>query len=472
MLPGDRTHPAAAGIVFVDLTIAVVIDAVARFRGRENRLRTSDHSIGAIRRPHGARPGNSRRTRLTTSGIAIIGNAIAVVIETIADFRNGLHRGGTNERPERAGLNPGSAKPGQWRHTRSAAAGIAVVDHTVAIVVLIIAYLGRRCAWCARSGHTIHARLRRHATRADAARNGAETIVDGAVAVIVHVVADFELRCARYTCLRKTIDAIVDSLCALPRTATGLSQSIVLRPIAIVIETIAGFHRRKHFARAAPPAAAHARLNAFFAYADAVGPRRARITRLRRAFGTAAAFVRFVDLPVAIFIKTIALRSRRRPGRTRLRNSVGTRIHRDLTDAQPARHRTESIVDLAVAILVLAIANISDAARKHFALACRGPLPIDTLENTTLAFADAVGVRSTGVTGHRFARITHRAAATLATCAAGLSSPGTTLTTPRAALSSQTSGPARRTALTGHAAFAALPGRTSRTAGSGIAAAR
>ena len=189
-----KTQPAAAGIALVGRSIAVVIDTVADLRGRrpgraiEHSTRTNRRTISALTLlPVG-------RAHLAPAGIVLVRRTIAVIVETIASFRLRLLIGIALEGAVAAGGRTGRTNARQTRRARHASARIAVVHHAVAIVVLAIA--------CFSNGHPRRtrnasraARRRAFAAFAQLSRRGAHrtsagiAVVDHAVAIVILVIA-------------------------------------------------------------------------------------------------------------------------------------------------------------------------------------------------------------------------------------------------------------------------------------------
>ncbi len=113
---------------------------------------------------------------------AVVDFAIAVVVESIADFGLGLGSGTSRPVATNTGLYTLAA-------LGRTLAGQTLVDFAVAIVVFAIAIFGF-CAWCGTSA-PFSSRTRLDASAASGRTIACQTVVDLAVAVVVLVVANF-----------------------------------------------------------------------------------------------------------------------------------------------------------------------------------------------------------------------------------------------------------------------------------------
>src|SRR5262249_34048034 len=121
---------------------AVVVDPVARFRPGLHVLHALDRSGAAERGPGRAHPRLAGVARASAAGVALVDLAVAVVVEPVAQLRRGLHALGAGDRGVGASEDAVVADPGQAGGAGPAAAGVALVDLAVAVVVLAVADLG------------------------------------------------------------------------------------------------------------------------------------------------------------------------------------------------------------------------------------------------------------------------------------------------------------------------------------------
>jgi hypothetical protein len=92
LLTGHETLATTTGIAFVDRTIAVIVDTVAVFCTREDRLIARDHATQTDRRSCIANTRLTRGACLTAARITFVGDSITIVVEAIALFGRRLHR--------------------------------------------------------------------------------------------------------------------------------------------------------------------------------------------------------------------------------------------------------------------------------------------------------------------------------------------------------------------------------------------
>src|SRR5262249_1682895 len=144
-----------------------------------------------------------RRARLADLRDPFVDEAVAVVVETVARLRQhaGRHvRHADDATDARAHRDAARAQAEEAGHALQAAAGVALVDVAVAVVVEAVADLGRRLARHAlrRAVHAVHLALLALAERDRHAIGAAAgvALVDEVVAVVVEAVADFRHRLA------------------------------------------------------------------------------------------------------------------------------------------------------------------------------------------------------------------------------------------------------------------------------------
>src|SRR5207247_532398 len=132
-------------------------------------------------------------------------------------------------------------------------------------------------------------------------------------------------------------------------------EAVVDEAVAVVVHPVACLGLRRDGALTRAPRAALTRLDTPDALADPDRRRRAGIARLLRPF---VARTSLVDFAVAVVVEPVADLGHRGQWLARLHLTVFARLHGHLARALAARHRCEAIVDLAVAIVVLAVARL------------------------------------------------------------------------------------------------------------------
>ena len=239
----------ATRIAVIDSGIAIVVEAIAYLGGRHRVLIAHD---AAPRTRRGSSRTNSRLTgiaRRTPARIAIVDGAIAIVVETVAAFRIGENRLSTYERTSRTRRDARRTQSQLTRATRHAAARIALVDRTVAIIVETVANLDARVVVAVARNATVRARRRTGRANAILACIARQTaagiaIVHGTIAIVVEAVARLG-RCGRILIAhdaasrtrRRTrrANALQAGIARQPPTRIA----VVDRAIAIVVETVA-----------------------------------------------------------------------------------------------------------------------------------------------------------------------------------------------------------------------------------------
>jgi hypothetical protein len=133
---------------------------------------------------------------------AVVGKTVAVVVQAVARFGSGLRNLGAVERSERAHAAAGRADALQTRHAVHASAGIALIHLAVAVVVDPVTHFGARHVSNAHEarGHALAFAFaaRTNAVHYDAV--GAPTgiaLIDLVVAVVIEPVAELEVEAAR-----------------------------------------------------------------------------------------------------------------------------------------------------------------------------------------------------------------------------------------------------------------------------------
>jgi hypothetical protein len=239
----------------VGLAIAIVVEAIANvFHG--HRRNTNNRTTHAGRHPVRAFAKLARRAHQTTARIAIVNRTVAIIVDIIADFRSRHHARLAHEHPGDAFGFARTTKPGRSRHTIHPAFGIVIVDDSIAIVINVVTLFWRRILRDAYRRHPARiAVLDRHLTRAHSAGRFAKPVIDGPITIVIDPIAQFES--GQY---------ITDARSPLIRFRT--------------------------------------RLHAVFARADFSRFRRSRITRVDR---TLHARTSLVNLPIAIVIDVVVI---------------------------------------------------------------------------------------------------------------------------------------------------------------------
>ncbi len=205
-LAGYRASATAARITFIDDVVAVIVETIADFVRRKHRLRTERRTILALNRADGA------NTELASNGAhhaacSFVGGSIAIVVDAIACLVLGHRRRIAFEHAHGARRRSCRTSPLKPRHARLAGTRIAIVDHTVAIVVLAVADLGNRHRIrfaLERTGRAIECSLGTCTGQTGVTHDAAAgvTFVGRAIAVVIDAVADFGHRHTWHTGLR------------------------------------------------------------------------------------------------------------------------------------------------------------------------------------------------------------------------------------------------------------------------------
>jgi hypothetical protein len=345
---------------FVDRIVAIVVDAIACLGHWHRGGSTRNRAIATRRRPEGTSAELTRHAGLTAAGITLVGHAIAIVILAVATLGLRHHIRHALERAHRTIERPGRTNPGQHRRAYNAPARIPFVGYTITIVVDAVArFILLR--------HSRHARLRQAAgthghgdhTPARAARQSAEAVVDEQVAIVIDVIARFWLGLSRRTRLRYAIDTRFDRCETRAPTTRRCGDVFIIHAVAIVIHSVAFFGRRQYFVLARPPRHVDTRLRASLARADIHGAITTGITGPHFAFDGARTIDPIVDFAIAVFVRAITGFGCGHAWHTLRNHSRETTIDHDRTSALAARHRWEVFVRLAIAIVVRAIARFS-----------------------------------------------------------------------------------------------------------------
>src|SRR5690606_5382737 len=133
---------AAAVVLRVGLAVAVVVERIAAHLGAGRGVGDALQAAAlAWLRAGAAHAELSGVARGPATRIAFVDHAVAVVVEAVAALAGGRADGHAVEHAAHALLNAGAADPQLPGAARAAAAGVAVVDHAVAIVVDAVADL-------------------------------------------------------------------------------------------------------------------------------------------------------------------------------------------------------------------------------------------------------------------------------------------------------------------------------------------
>jgi hypothetical protein len=183
------------------------------------------------------------------------------------------------------------------------------------------------------------------------------------------------------------------------RTAYGHAQFLVSRHVAIVVFTIARFRAWQHVTHARAPHASRTRLRSGSTSPNAFSAHWPGVTRLCR---TIDARTIFVDYAVAIVVRSVArFFDRSLKGNAIARHAHGTSVNRDLTGADSTGNGPETVIDVAIAIIIGAITNFGDRHYLPFTLAKHAHEIARLCTGQTRAHTD--GGRVSLVTGLRIA---------------------------------------------------------------------
>src|SRR5262249_39153106 len=140
-----RARVAAARVVLVDRAVAVVVETVAHFRGRELLLHAVEHAVLADRGAGRAHAEKTGVARVAAARVAFIDEPVAVVVASVARFGGGLLERVAHGMSGGASAGAERADTGAAGVARGAEAGDVFVDHAVAVVVDAVAnFSGRR----------------------------------------------------------------------------------------------------------------------------------------------------------------------------------------------------------------------------------------------------------------------------------------------------------------------------------------
>jgi hypothetical protein len=237
------------GEVFIDLAIAVVVKAITDFGGGLVILDALETAIDAGSRSCGADAKKTCVTGCATTGIAFIDLAIAVVVDAVTDLVGGLVILDALEATTYAVACTRRTDTRKPRVTGSAAAGIVFVDLAIAVVIEAVADFGGGGIIADALKGTVDAvsRTRSTDTRLPGVTCRATagiSFIDLAVAVVIEAITDLGGGVVIADALEVGIDALGCACCADPRL-TGITASactcdaIINQAVAIVVDAIA-----------------------------------------------------------------------------------------------------------------------------------------------------------------------------------------------------------------------------------------
>jgi hypothetical protein len=238
----------------IDCAIAVIVDTVARFRGRIDRSDADDRAALALLGPEGAREDIRRSTRAAGIGRIVVDCSVTVIVDAIAGFGDGIDGPDTYEHPILALLRSEFTRPDVGLSALRANADGTIIHHSVAIVIETIASFRLRiCSSHANeaAGLTLEgpelarADVGLSALRTDSCRH----VIDYAIAIVVLSIAGFRLgidssnTAQRAACTLRRSKRARERIALTARNAGSL-RSVIDRAIAIVIDAVTHFRRR------------------------------------------------------------------------------------------------------------------------------------------------------------------------------------------------------------------------------------
>jgi hypothetical protein len=190
------TRGTATGIALVGQAIAILVQAIAPFR----------HRITGVRRTHQIAIGSAEASAFTPTcadahrtwrarAFGFVDHPVAIVVKVVARFDFGFDLGQTDEDAEVTGRDAGVAHPQKIRLASRPTTGIILVDGAIAIVVYPVTPLITDGPGNGVTNHlpfgstyeTTLASARTHATQTGLPHPGG--FVEQPIAVIVHVIA-------------------------------------------------------------------------------------------------------------------------------------------------------------------------------------------------------------------------------------------------------------------------------------------
>ncbi len=198
MLTGCRTSLRASRVVLVRSAIAIVVETVTKLGLGRLIAITDNRAIGTRRCPGRTDARKCRRAGHTGAGTAVVDGAITVVVFAVADFSGGRAGRARNVSTAARGIAFRAFTHLTGCRTGHVAARVAVIDSAVAIVVLVVANLGRCRRRLCTNERPSGTRKCAHRTNTLLTTNRTLTaatgiaVVDGAIAVVVDIVARFD----------------------------------------------------------------------------------------------------------------------------------------------------------------------------------------------------------------------------------------------------------------------------------------
>jgi hypothetical protein len=240
-------------------------------------------------------------------------------------------------------------------------------------------------------GNAVDAVVDRALAFAYATRGGAQALINTAIAVVVETVADLLAGFTRHTLLGNAVDAVIDRALALAHATRGGAQALINTPIAVVVEIVADLLAGGCVLDAsATPLPVHARLGAIGAHSLETGVARASLSG-----GAHVADATLVDLAIAVIIEAVAnlgLAARRDIRDAVAPSATGASLRAVCADAWftgvaglgVAVIAHAALVDLAVAVVVQPVATdlVTRLSRRT-----RLGLPTDAVVHRDLALA-------------------------------------------------------------------------------------
>ena len=222
---GRITSEGAIGVHAVRFVVPVVIEAIVAndFFGA---ARTSDHSGGAARH-------SATGTHQSTARISFVDLTITIVVATIARFCLRLIVGGAHEDAKDTFLRTLGTRARLPCHACSAAAGIVLVRHAVAIVISPVAnFSGLRDVWETIDDVVLTFQRSSGANAEEAggtcrARSW-NVIVDHAIAIVIEAVARFQAGHGHLYARQRAHGAVAHAGRAYPRNS-GIACLVFFR---------------------------------------------------------------------------------------------------------------------------------------------------------------------------------------------------------------------------------------------------
>lgn len=390
-----RNHAGHARRAFIRGAVAIVVDTIACFSLGHRRLLARDRTVAARTRPQGTSPLKPRHTRLAAAGIAIVDHAVAIVVLAVADFCSRHRIRFALERTGRAIERSLGTCTGQTSGAHDAATGVTFVGRVIAVVIDAVADFGHRHTWHTSLRNASGTSLHGHLTAAHTTRQRAQVIVDEKVAIVIDTIARFVFWRSRRTRRHHSIHASVHR----DQTSTGatgdLGNVFVFHAVAIVIAIVTGLDGRQNFVDAGRPRTIRARLRSFFAITDAGRAIASGITRPFVAFRHAGTIDVVIDLSIAIFVGPIAGFIFGRTRCTRRNHSINATVDHHRARAFAARDWLEVFVELTIAVVIELVADF--VARNDLA-GTSTPLPFGTGLRAVFAHAHPLGSSRSRIT--------------------------------------------------------------------------